>query len=727
MKYHPDTDRPTKRLSLSDTQQLVADIVNRVDGDTRSRQTWINRQAEYIDRRYCRSFRNTNWPWPDASDIVMPTIDMTIDRMKSTLSRVVFSDPMATFRARNPADAPRVQSCSEFFDWLLNEKMEGFREQLLIGLDAQLQHGFAIFKVFWDYRTRRQTQVLKRNQLPREYQKLAPGHSDATSNELYRTKGRNTISTQEQAQAIEADRENVEQRIANEWGLDIEDRDDKEALAKIVNFFKGSDDSVTFKTRTLLANNPRVLAVDPQDIIVPKTTKGIQDAQRITHRVYLTESDFKDRARDGKWSRKAVDAILAGRNEYRDRGQRDLTRETWTQNRDHREGIDQLENDSLIEVWEHYFRYDVDGDGQDETAVVTIQPGSKLMLTNIRELPFSHGEYPFIQSKFELNDDRYYSSRGVPEKIDDIDLEITKRHRNKLNNMDMMVPTFTYRFGSQLNPKNFSYQPGEMYPVVNHDDLMPMQIPDRTRTDTNEENDLLMWNENYLGGAQQQMAAQGNIHEARTATEIQSINKSASLTLSYRAEILQIAMKALYQQVWALWNQYGPEEVYIHVVGKPMKHMTKKEIRGKYDIIPVGTVATVSPEMEAQKALKRLMILIDLKAKLGPMGGMGMRYEMNLGEAVMDWLRKEDNLVANLLVRERTPEEIQQLQQQMQQQRAEQERIKTMSDALEAGIEMTPEEIKEMLPEIKKNAPHGGRTPMKLSPRQQQGLSGNGR
>ena len=153
---------------------MVNRIVTEVHGDEDGRSTWMDRQATYYRRRYAREFRNVDWPWPGANDIVMPTIDLTIDKLKAVLARVIFTRPMVTFKATNPDSHSRTQTAEIFYDWLINEGMPDFKNQLLVMLDSVLQHGYGMVKVFWDYRTRNVTRVLNRSDLPREFRDLVP-------------------------------------------------------------------------------------------------------------------------------------------------------------------------------------------------------------------------------------------------------------------------------------------------------------------------------------------------------------------------------------------------------------------------------------------------------------------------------------------------------------------------------------------------------------------------
>lgn len=261
-----------------------------------------------------------------------------------------------------------------------------------------------------------------------------------------------------------------------------------------------------------------------------------------------------------------------------------------------------------------------------------------------------------------------------------------------------MVPTFTYRYASEFNPDNVQFIPGEMYPVLQQDDIQPLAVPDRTLNDEREENILLTWNERYLGGFDA-LSAQQNISEARTATEVQALQRSASEVLSYRAMIVQLGMKKIYRQIWALWNQWGPEETFIRVTRSRMEKLTKTEIQGQFDIVPVGTIETTDPVLEAQRALARLDVLTRMK-QLEGQGLLGTDFEIRLDEALRLFLEKDNAIDSELVMRERTEQEKQLIQQQ-------QARRQALIEAAQTNQPQTIPEMKAALAEIKREAPFG--------------------
>ena len=707
-KFHPqvlDDTGPRKQRN----KRIVQDIVGKITGDQDHRRQWLDRQRDYYLRRYSRKFRGTNRPWQGASDIVMPTMDMTIDRLKATFVRSVLTRPVVQVEAKTPAFGDQARLDQEFLNWLLDTSIPDFKEQVMIGMDTVLQYGFCVFKIFWDYRTRKTRRVLNVGDLPRRYADVLPGLVDSAANQKVKTnlqdllQGEGGLELRVAEEAVEG----LRGRIAIDFDLDDEDPIDSRAIGAIVAGIKGfvsgkGDPKIVYTTREVEADNPRIVCIDPEDIIVPNVTRDLQSSNRITQRLLLTESSFKQRARDHKWSKSAIKAVLDSAKEKGPRSSLSGTRGSVQElegDRDAREGIVSTSSDELIEVWEVHWMMDIDGDGMDERVTAPIHPGTNTLLRAIREEPYEHGLYPFVQITFERNDQRFYSSRGVPEKIDDIDIEITKRHRAKLNNLDMRVPCFTYRFGSEINPADIQFRPGEMIPTINPDDIAPIPIPSFANDNEREENILLTWNERYIG-AMDQLASQSNISEARTATEIRALQSSGAQAISHRVEVVQGGMKKVYGQIWDLWNQWGDETVYTRVTGGQFRRKTRVEIQRDYNIVPIGTVLTTDPEIEKQRAQERFSILLQLWTETG--GIINGTHQIDIVRALKFWLDRENRLESTETLRQLSPEELQAIQEQAA---ARQQR----REAAEDNVPLSSKDLLETVKEIKQGAPHGSR------------------
>jgi hypothetical protein len=709
-KVHPFEEEALKEFQFSkktEERDFVNDLVSKVRADDNSRTEWLTRQEEYYERRYCRLFRNTSWPWPGASDIVMPTIDMTIDRLKGVLVQLILTRPLVTFETTSPALGAQARTDEIYFNWHLLKRNPDFKKQVVYGVDALLQYGHCVFKIFWDYRTRNARRILSMNKLPPRYGQLGRAAFDSAIERTRATNPRALRAPRKSDVEGVADQvfEEVAQQLAQDYGIDPDEKAEAGAIQDLVAGLKGQRQQVEYFIREVEANNVRVVCIDNPDFIVPGGALEVQELDRCVHRLWLSPETFRQRARDHGWDTDAIDKVFQkmerkkeGRVSWAGRQGIDWLRDT-------REGVFHFDQDALIEAWEIHLHHPLKKDKTKREvphkAWMVVQPDTAGILKPLRPEPYWHGRWPFVQVKFEMNDNRFHSSRGVPEKIDDLDIEITKNHRAKLNYLDLMAPSFQYRMGSEVNPDNFTFIPGRMFPVLTLGDVAPLEVPDRTLPTEREENSLLTWNERYIGSLEN-IANQQNISEARTATEVRALQSANRVTLSLRGIVIQIGFKEVYEQSWDLMNQYVDPVEYQRVTGQEMRRKNLDEIQKDYSLTPVGTVETSDPVLEAQKAFARFQTLFQIWLQNGGNPIVNGTHSLNIMEALIRWLERDNVLDARAIISELSDEEKQQLQQEAQ---ARQQR----KEATEDNIPLSINDLRAEVEEIKKNAPHGKR------------------
>lgn len=666
-KFDPSTEAVVSRRGLED---FIKQLVQSVREDETSRGTWLRRQAHFLRRRYTKSFRGTDWPWPNAADIVMPTMDMTVDRLKPVFIRsTVGTRPVVTVLARNPESMDRVSNLEMFMDWLVETRIPNFSEEIAYASDQYLQHGYCVFKVWYDYRTRRVSEVVDRNRLPVAIASLV--RTDLTTeqaNQVAAVSGIPFITQAEFAQGVDKNR--LKSLLRDHFDLDPDDKDDNRAENTLVDWLmsKKPAPTVTIKKREVWRDTPRITAILPEDLIVSDTVEDIQDAMRITHRYFLTEQQIRERARDQKWIKKTVEKMLAP--EESPPASASIEDQTLTQTRE----LVHTEQPTTIypggapsehfEIWDIYTYMDLDGDDIWERVVLTINPISAELL-RIIELPYKHGAWPFVQIKFEHNDKRFYRSRGIPEKLDDLDVEITQQHRSKLNHMTLVnAPVLLYRLGSRFNTENLRFIPGQPIGVQRADDVTSLRLENKDLSYEREEQILQGWVERYLGVFDANLGDQGRLTRPRTATEINFAGSIQAQISGSRVMLWHRGMARVYNMLWDLWLQWGPDKVFVRVTGESPERlmpMTRHEIQGDFDFVPTPS-ALNDPGRQAQEAQQQLFTLTQIlpfSQLIEP------RFEFNLGEAVLLFLEAVDSRKARRIMRRRTDKEIAEIQRRL--------------------------------------------------------------
>lgn len=696
------TFKPRKENLDDLLQKLTEDVT----ADLMSRNAWERRMGIYYDRRYARADRNPEGPWPGSSNIVMPVEDMKVDEVKAALVRVFLSDPIADFKLNVPDPRLMEQAVSDrlYFNWRLRFGMQDFPEQMIIAFDSLCQNGIAVTKTFWDHRRVKLNRTFRRRDFLSRYPQLI-GSLNQTFNAMDFVRQPFAQPVQGRAQGVANQVwDAVRPVIADFCDFAPDVPEDRDALSKIVSSLKAGQLVIPYQTIEVQFNASRTVTIDPMDYVVNGRSSR-DNAPRKTHRLFMSESMLKKRAEEQGWSKAGVDRVLDSSDKPDGTAGAAVLSSTRLKQvrQEFREGTyDRLPgSDKIYEVWETHWHLDINGDGIDEPVWCLFHPSTKTLLKDIRVEPYEHGEDPFNILTFELNDQRFYSPRGIPEKIDDLAWEITERHRSKINKTQMMNPCFTRLIGGVASPQDVGYVPGEWWDVTRHDALAPVPIPDFTLPDEKEELILTGWIERYLGSFDTRASQQG-IHEARTKTEIDAIQKSARDLLALRLMVVGLGLSKILGKIWDLENQYGSNEEYQRVTGKNFVRKSKKEIRRDYSIVPVGRLESTDPILQQQNALVRLETLAKIVELNGGNTVFENRFQVSLGEALRQWLEAMDPESTRAIIQE-LPEEQQQLL--AQEASASQERRRNLEENLPMGIEDTLEGIRE----IGRKAPFGRR------------------
>ena len=290
--------------------------------------------------------------------------------------------------------------------------------------------------------------------------------------------------------------------------------------------------------------------------------------------------------------------------------------------------------------------------------------GTKKRLRSTR-YPYKHGEWPFIGAPFELNEDKYYSHRGIPEKIRDLSVMLTSMHRAKINRLTMETAlTMKVKENSKFNMENWKFIPGQGIPVKKMDDVEVLQIPNLSSVFSEEEVVVRGWAENYIGTIDFGLNSPSNINDARSATEITALLGAQEKAVSGRSRLFVMALKKVYQQWWDLEQQYAPAAIQWITTGADGKaqifHATREDIQGDFDIrpnVPVGSFDKAS-----QLALDMARIQLMMQAK--PLVEEETGVELMVGQAILRFLERSDPVAARATIRQRSQEEIDQINQQ---------------------------------------------------------------
>ena len=554
-----------------------------------------------------------DWPWPGASNLHIPLTDKIVQRRKPDLAALTFGvSPPVVFRRRSSATPIERQIKSEqIMAWLIDSGVRDFKRESLLADHSMVVDGVGVFKTTWNFQVRKYVKAIKIQSIPIHVAAAIDAEDDEVA----------VTGIMADVLQIEIDNEENRDEVRNKLG---ELRSQERGV-------------VEFELEELWQNAPTVTSVNLSHIIIPDDTEDISDARRITHRFFMTLNDLRIKEhRDVYKNVDEVEDFLV--NKRRQEEEEDPK----TIEKSVREEIQPTTSEnSVIEIWEQYYWADLDGDGLEEKVVHTVHKDSGTVLKSPRALPYDHGEWPFVQQQVELYDRGFWSMRGIPEKIRHLQREVNVQHNSKLDRMLIAnAPMFFARMGKGITGESMRFSPGGVVYVKQIGDIVPVQIPNLDISFERAENIERTNAEEYAGAVDFGISSLSNPAERRTATEVSLIEATIEKSFSLEAIIYQIGRLKLYKQIWALWNQYGPDKIEIKVIGTedPIT-ITREEIQGEFEMSVKGNAFNSSRVLQKQLAERRLQLLG------GDTSGMVNRFEL-----LKDYISKDDPLLVNVIL-----------------------------------------------------------------------------
>lgn len=587
----------------TEDSNMVADILGMVNDGIDMRSTWGQKMEHYYKMRM-RVRRTKTFPFNGCSNLRMPTVEKYLRKIKASLFNVVWGIKPHALVVSEPNGNPDVASKLEYYiDWLLEVKMR-FSKKLVLIIDKMLDKGFSIAEPIWKMEDEKRQFEISMKNIP-----------DDIKQQIF--------------SAADIDEDTMLQSIAKIFDVDmsLSVREDNMAeLKKALDTLKSGKEKVTITLRDETYNNVEVLVHDPEDVFVP-VDSGIdpQECRFVAYEVYEPWDVVKRKAQEGVYDKEAFDMMEA----FRQADVRNVVipgastrnsdpRKPSAGIADLREGIMRAQNSSKsVKLWRIYAWYDCDGDGIEERNVFIAAPEWKKILTKF-PFPYAHKKWPCVRFDSEIIDDRWYSSRGVSEMIEDLVKEIDTQHNQKIDQQTIRnAPMFAFRPGV-VNPRLVKFIPGQAIPV---NGVTPLNdaVSMLNNTNTNaefsyrdEEMMLKMEIQEIFGQTDFSMQSVVNRRQPRTAAEVMAQQQSAGNVFSLDSLIFGEAMSDLLTQIVQLTQQYLPDEVFFSVVGEGGSvRLTRDEIQGQFIVRVRGNDITSNPQKRLEMAQAKIAFLMN--------------------------------------------------------------------------------------------------------------------
>jgi hypothetical protein len=641
--------RPKKVIEGKKTKPVVSsnnaddELLKHIDGviqeSINNTGTWADNQSKWHKLRM-RIKKVKTFPFPNCSNIRIPTAEIKIRKLKASLYNVIFGIRPIVQVVPSPSGTVQIaRKIEKFLDHLIMDIIK-LQKRAVIAIDQELEKGFYLFKPYM------RTEIIKRVE-------------DFNLKDLSVQEAKFLYST-------ETSPEQIKQAITEKLEIDLSDKvaeENNTEIDRIIQEILSGKDKIKINLQDVIYDFPDVALADPERVYVPTDSPiDPQSCQFIVHEFFLPLHQVKANAELKGWSKLSIDDIEDLKDVDVDSGT-DVDKNL-------REGIERINNPSnLVMIWEFYGWYDINNDGVDEKVVITLAPDFNKVLRKIT-LPFDNGKFPFVKLAYEFTDDRWFSHRGIPEILEDIIKEIDTQHMQKIDNQTIRnAPMFTYRAGL-VNPNLVKFIPGQgipvqgMNPINDTLSILNNNNPNVEFSYEREQMGLQAQIEELIGQVDFTLQSMINKRQPRTLGEVQMQQQNMQNVFSLDANMHTEAFSELFNFIWDLWCQYGNDEYEFAYFGKQgweKIRLSREEIQGDYKITVRGNDQNTNPQVRIQKAQMVMMAATNPAALQ-----MGVVKPWHLAEAY-DLLFKELDIPESQRLHEDPQQLFQQAQQQAQQ------------------------------------------------------------
>lgn len=545
------------------------------------RSFWDTQVDRYVKLRYgIRDIKT--FPWKNCANYMMPLIDTDISRAKPSYVNLVNVTPIVNFEPYGPEDIEPARKREFLFDWRMRTKVNYF-EQYVMGVDMALLQGAVVFKTNWKFQTRKFYKKIELENLPNEVLSALydPRMDDAY---LYRI-------------------------IVEEFMIDDQFEENKSEVERVIKEFRDGKSEFDLTLVEAYEDRAELTACSIRDdITFPVDTCNFNDARFIDYIFTKSQNDILMAMRDGRYENYSEDEIAQwASGTPQQKGNR--RQPTPTPNK----------KDEAIWLHETCVWFDINNDGIEERCIVTWPEANPSAILRFIELPYDHGQWPYVLVKREFNGPGVFESRGYGALGEDFQNAITTFVNQSVDNGTIVnTPRTKYKRGSIANIRNIRYVPGEALEVLtNLDDVKVEQGGNSSQAFLFQSAQYFKsWSDQRTGNLTSGLTASNNpsgggLQGTKTAKEVGLVEQIQSEVQSLDLQVWQNQMANVYYQIDSLYEQFGSDEEEILITGdKPMR-ISRQETQGKFNIVPNGKLDNSNPQLRAAKAFNLMRVFLN--------------------------------------------------------------------------------------------------------------------
>ena len=516
---------------------------------------WIDRRQRDYDVRNCIWAGKSNdfkkysanpetgevFPWAGASDQEIRMVDNQINKcVAMSLNAVRQAHIVAT--PVESSDIARANVISMFVRWLVNTKMDDFYDQVELGLNHLFEKGMMVHYVYYESQDQKQQQAIKLDEIAMALPQIAEAIQDGSMDE------------------------ELSAAISEQFGVSK-----KKARGMLKELRKDGETTVPVVRRVI--NRPRIKALAPdEDIFWPNYTIDPQEAPYVFHVLNMTPEQLRSKIASEGWDEEFVDKAI----ENATIGENDV----YTNNLSLEDEI-LRDDDETIRIVYCYQRL-LDEDNIPGIYCTVFCNEVPDLYAKHTLMDYAHGGYPFVVSTFEKTSKRLYASRSIPEVGEAFQQVVKVETDASIDRQSLAtVPPLEHPLGRCPT----RYGPGVRIPYRTPGEV---RFADTPRFDAGSIEVRRLMQESfdrYFGNNAP------NIDPVESQIKQQNI---INRVLHH--------MKYVMDQVYGLYQQYGPDEEYFRVTGvQDMQKYAKGRAGERFDFYMQYDVATQDPEQMLER------------------------------------------------------------------------------------------------------------------------------
>jgi len=533
---------------------------------------WLDRRQRDYDTRHCHwsgqsddfkkhaSLNSTGevFPWEGASDQQVRLCDELIScRIAMSMNAIRRAHIVATPTESN--DVERANVVSNFLRWLINSKMDEFYPEVELGLNHFFEKGMMVHYCWYENKELKQQQTISLQEIAQALPQIASAIQDGSMDE-------------ELSEALKG-QFNISKSKAR--GMLKEMRKDGETTIPV--------------TRQVVSR-PKIKALAPdEDVFWPSYAIDPQEAPYMFHVVSMTPEQLRSKISTEKWSEEFVDAAieLAGQGEDVD--------ENIYQLRDD-DNFTRSDDDSLVRIVYCYQRL-LDEDNVPGIYCTIYHANISDLYAKHQLLDYAHGKYPFVVTTLEKTSKKLYSSRSYPELIEGLQQVLKVETDGGIDSQSLAtLPPIEHPLGRAPS----RYGPGVR---------LPYRVPGEVRFASTPRGSVSNVE------LRRYIQEQADRYFGRNAPGVNPVE--AQMKQQEVIDKVFHHLKHVLDQVYSLYQQYGPDQEYFRVTGmQDMQKYSKGNPNDRFDFYMQFDAATQDPE----QMLERVNAIATLGAQLDKNG-----------------------------------------------------------------------------------------------------------